>query len=91
MPVEAAADYKPVENKTQAASAQREPLFAPAVDSGPAIYQTTAPGPAKHPSQRNSRMVKRRWSLVRMAVKQIGVLNAFRAMKTYRTVHGIEV
>lgn len=38
-----------------------------------------------------SRTLKRRWSLVRMAVRQIGVLNAFKAMKTYRTVHGIEM
>jgi len=45
-------------------------------------------GPLARPP---SRTLKRRWSLVRMAVRQIGVLNAFRAMKTYRTVHGIEM
>jgi hypothetical protein len=38
-----------------------------------------------------ARSLKRRWSLVRMAVRQIGVLSAFKAMKTYRTVHGIEM
>jgi Ca2+-transporting ATPase len=36
------------------------------------------------------RALKRRWSLVRMAVRQIGVLNAFKAMKTYRTMQGID-
>lgn len=49
------------------------------------------PAPTGKSASRNSRIVKRRWSLVRMAVKQIGVIGAFKAMKNYRTVHSIEV
>lgn len=62
-----------------------QPLFdkqAPVVEPYPAPTGKT---------NRNSRVVKRRWSLVRMAVKQIGVLGAFKAMKNYRTIHSIEV
>eukprot|EP00026_Physarum_polycephalum_P001291 Phypoly_transcript_01292.p1 GENE.Phypoly_transcript_01292~~Phypoly_transcript_01292.p1 ORF type:complete len:1073 (+),score=214.03 Phypoly_transcript_01292:60-3221(+) len=95
IPIEAAPEYKPVETQHDVAHAQREPLFtagpgaSASAANGPAVYQITPP--AKQPNQRNSRAVKRRWSLVRTAVKQIGVLSAFKAMKTYRTVHGIEV
>jgi len=62
------------------------PEATPLVQGKPEQYR--AGGPLARPA---SRQLKRRWSLVRMAVRQIGVLNAFRAMKTYRTVRGIEV
>jgi len=84
-PLETALETAPEYKQVEPAATTNEPF----IDKPPTPVEPY-PAPTGK-AVRNSRAVKRRWSLVRMAVKQIGVIGAFKAMKNYRTVNAIEV